>query len=171
MEPISGYKCFNKGLTNRYGKAFELGVVYSCSEKLKFGNDGHGFHMCRNLEDTLRYFDTFNNEVDICQVKCFGNLASCDDDYNEFYNMYATEHIIIEKILSREEIIAYALKLKEYRLKRFISLYKLTKTEQELLKIANNFDETLLKYIAYYQNNDKHAFDIKEKVKTKNIHD
>ena len=53
---IYGYKCFNSDMTNRYGKKFELGKVYSTDGKVKFGNSGNGFHFCKNIEDTLRYF-------------------------------------------------------------------------------------------------------------------
>ena len=48
MEKI-GYKCFNKDMTNRYGVAFLVGGIYSSDNVPKFGNEGHGFHFCKNL--------------------------------------------------------------------------------------------------------------------------
>ncbi len=72
---ISGYKCFYEGLVNLYGKKFEVGESYSNNGDVTFGNDGHGFHMCKRLEDTLRFFDTFNKEVDICEVVGYGNCV------------------------------------------------------------------------------------------------
>ena len=47
---IKGYKCFNKGLINRYGKKFEVGKIYHQDGDIKFGINGNGFHMCSNLE-------------------------------------------------------------------------------------------------------------------------
>ncbi len=58
-----GYKCFNSDLTNRYGSKFEVGKTYHAKGDIKFGNNGNGFHMCKNMEDTLRYFDAFNDNV------------------------------------------------------------------------------------------------------------
>lgn len=165
MLKMSGYKCFNKGLINRYGKKFEVGVMYHCDNELKFGNNGHGFHMCQNLEDTLRYFDAIDEEVDICKVTCYGKTVLHEDEYNGFYNMYTTENIVIEKILSREEVIEYALKLPSYRVKRFIMLYRLNDEEKELFKekFKNHLD--VIEYIAYYQESDKEVF--KRRIKQK----
>ena len=54
-----GYKCFNENLTNRYNTKFEIGKIYHVNGNIKFGNNGNGFHICKNLEDTLRYFNSF----------------------------------------------------------------------------------------------------------------
>ena len=162
---LSGYKCFNKGLTNRYGKKFEVGTLYHCDKDIKFGNNGHGFHMCKNLEDTLRYFDAMNEEIDICKVICNGEIDHYNDEYNGYYDMYAAEYMFIEKILSREEIISYALNLTDYQIKRFISLFKLTDEEKKLFIDKFNVFPDVLDYIAYYQNNDKEVF--KRRIKKK----
>ena len=50
---VEGYKIFNLDYTNRYGKIFKEGILYQTSSKVKFGNDGKGFHMCKNLEDVF----------------------------------------------------------------------------------------------------------------------
>ena len=68
MEKI-GYKCFNKDMTNRYGVAFLVGGIYSSDKVPKFGNEGHGFHFCKNLEDTFRYFPAMEEEVSVCMVR------------------------------------------------------------------------------------------------------
>lgn len=66
---VLGYKCFNKDLTNSYGTIFEIGQIYTIQGDIKFGTKGNGFHMCKRLEDTLRYFDGIHNEVSICLVR------------------------------------------------------------------------------------------------------
>ncbi len=152
------YKCFDNGLINRYGKQFKIGKEYSCDGELKFGNDGNGYHMCTYLEDTLRYFDAMHNSVDICLVKGYGNNYKYDDDYNGFYDMYVFEKMKIIKKLDRKEILDYALKLSDFRLKRFISLYRLNGVEKEILWNNNINNEDILDYIEYYQNDKKDIF-------------
>lgn len=160
-EKIKGYKCFNKGLVNRYGVKFEIGKTYHAVGQIKYGNDGKGFHMCKNLEDTLRFFDAINGEIDICKVTGFGKLHKNDDNYNDFYDMYACEYLTIDELLTREEIIEYGLKLNEISVKRFISLIHLTDEEIALFKEKYQKNETVLNYIAYYQEGDKEVFNRK----------
>lgn len=148
-----GYKCFNEDLTNRYGTKFEVGKTYHLKGNIKFGNDGNGFHMCKNMEDTLRYFDAFNGSVRICLVNGFGKFHKHDDEYNGYYDMYSYEYLTILKELTHEETINYALNLCEYRVKRFISLYKLNKDEIELFKNKFYDNDNVLKCIKYYQEN------------------
>ena len=127
---VEGYKCFKKGLVSQFGDSFEVGKIYHYGNDIKFNKSG--FHMCANLEDTLRYFDTFNEEIDIASVIGYGNINHYDDEYNEFFDMYAVEYLKICHLLTREEIINYALNLPIMQLKRFLSLYKLTREELEL---------------------------------------
>ena len=155
---FKGYKCFNRGLTNRYGKQFEVGVPYHCTNEIKFGNDGNGFHVCKRLEDTLRYFDAMDNSVDIAKVTCDGKYDSFEDDYNGYYDMYAFEYLFIEKVLTRDEIIAYALNLYDMQVKRFISQFRLTDDEISLFKQKFHNNIAVLNTIAYYQEGDKEAF-------------
>ena len=148
---IKGYKCFNKNLINRYGMSFEVGMTYSVDGDVRFGNNGNGFHMCTNLEDTLRYFDGFNTEIDICEVIGSGNFVLFEDNYYGYYDMYSVEKIRIIKKLSREEIINIILNSYEFKVIRFIQGYKLLPEELELLKIkfANNI--SIMNAISYYQ--------------------
>ena len=119
---VQGFKCFKKGLINRYGMIFELGKVYHDDKEIKFHQSG--FHMCTNLEDTLRYFDAFNEEVDIASVIGSGKINKYDDEYNGFYDMYSVEYLQVCHVLTRDEIMNYVLDLPPMRVKRFISLYK-----------------------------------------------
>ena len=56
------------------------------------------------------------------------------DDYYGYYELYAASNIKILKYLKEDEIIAYALKLNETRMLRFVSLYKLSSDEIKLFK-------------------------------------
>lgn len=155
---FTGYKCFNKGLVNRYGIKFEIGKIYHCDKEIKFGNDGHGFHVCKRLEDTLRYFDAMQAEVDICLVECYGKCDEQADDYYGYYDMYSFEYMIIKKILTREEIINYGLSLSGEQVERFISLFKLTKEEIDIFKYKFQKESLTLKFLSYYQEGNKNAF-------------
>ena len=77
---IIGYKCFNKGLLNRYGKKFSVGKIYVTDGMLKFGTRGNGFHICKNIEDTFRYFNSLKNDVDVCLVKGSGDFIEYSDE-------------------------------------------------------------------------------------------
>ncbi len=153
---VVGYKVFNKDLTNRYGKKFEVGKIYIAPGIIKFGNSGNGFHLCRNIEDTFRYFDPKNNTV--CKVIGSGEMDKGEDNYNGFYEMYAVERLKILKQLSRLEIIEEGLKLNEIRAERFVSLFPLT--EKEIMLFKEQFKKyiSVLDAIAYYQEKDEKIY-------------
>ena len=144
---IKGYKCFNKNLINRYGMSFEVGMTYSVDGDIRFGNNGNGFHMCTNLEDTLRYFDGFN--LKLCP-NCNSELLF-EDNYYGYYDMYSVEKIKIIKRLSREEIINIILSSYEFKVIRFIQGYKLLPQELELFKIKFANNTSIMNAISYYQ--------------------
>lgn len=148
---IKGYKCFNKNLINRYGFQFEVGGIYSVNGEVKYGNNGNGFHMCVNLEDTLRFFDGFNGEIDICKVIGFGKCILSIDTHYDYYDMYSVEKLQIIKKLSREEIIKIGLNLPEYRVTRFIQGLKLMEEEIELFKTKFANSKSVLEVISYYK--------------------
>ena len=150
MEKL-GYKCFNKDLTNRYGFSFSVGGVYSNNKETKFGIEGHGFHFCKNLEDTFRFFPAMEEEVCVCIVRGFGDIVSYDDEYYGYYDMYSSSNIEIIKKLSREEIFEYMLKSSKEQLIRFIKNYKLNDYELEVLnkKYLNDLD--IINKIKYFQ--------------------
>ena len=154
---IIGYKCFNKDLLNRYGKKFRLGKIYITEGSIKFGNSGNGFHLCKNMEDTFRYFDAMNENVDICKVRASGVIVEYSDDYYGYYDMYEGEKLEILHVLSRREIIEYALSLNDERLKRFLSGIKLTDKEiEEILSLHSTSDVKAT--IDYYQKKKKDSY-------------
>lgn len=161
---IHGYKCFNKNLTNRYKTKFKVGKTYTLSGIIKFGNDGNGYHMCKRLEDTLRFFDAKNNEIVICEVVGKDEIVEYYDEYNGYYDMYSVRTIEIIKKLTREEIINIMLNTYEERIIRFISLYKLNKLEIDLFKEKYQSNDTIIKFIEYYQEQNLDVFKNKKKI-------
>ena len=155
---IRGYKCFNKDLINRYGKKFEVGKIYVASGALKFGNNGNGFHLCKNIEDTFRFFDVSNNDICICEVVGSGNIIEYEDKYNGYFGMYCVEKLKIEKELSREELVEQGLNLGFLRAERFVSMFPLTQEEIELFKQKYKNYINVLDAIAYHQENDKERY-------------
>lgn len=144
---VEGFKAFNNDMTNRYGMKFETGKIYLSKDSIvKFRNGG--FHLCKNFEDTLRYFDAFNEQINICSVLGFGNTDIYNDEYYGYYDMYAVQKLYIIKMLSRDEILQMAKELSEFRLERFVSLYKLSKEEIEFLK---PYPTTVFDAIEFYQ--------------------
>lgn len=155
---IIGYKCFNKDMTNRYGTKFEVGKMYEAKGNIVYGNNGNGFHMAERLEDTLRYFCASEEEISICLVKGSGQIVASFDDYYGYYDIYSVQRLEIQKKLSREEIIEFALKLHNERARRFISGFKLTPIEIELFKQRYNKETATLAYIEYYQEKKEDVF-------------
>lgn len=160
---VIGYKCFYKNLTNIYGVKFEEGKIYTTEGNIKFGLEGNGFHMCKRLEDTLRYFNGIENEVSICMVKGSGQIIKGFDDYNEYYDMYSVENIEIIKKLSRSEIINTALNLNKERIKRFIKGFKLTDDEIAVAKEKFKGCDEVIAFIEYYQEKRLDAFEARTK--------
>ena len=155
---VCGYKCFYKGLINTVGVKFEVGKTYQVSGDVIFGINGNGFHMCLRLEDTLRFFDTFSEDVSVCEVIGYGEFHKRDDEYNDYYDMYACSGIYIVKELTREEIVLYGLNLYEMRLLRFISSFKLTEEEKKMFRVKFHDNRLVNEYLDYYQDNKKDAF-------------
>lgn len=156
MKEVVGYKAFNKDLTNRYGKKFEVGKIYIAPGIIKFGNNGNGFHLCRNMEDTFRYFDPEN--MTVCKVIGSGEMDEGTDHYYGFYEMYAVKRLKILKELSRLEIVEQGLKLPELRAQRFVSLFPLTKEEIILFKEQFKNYKRVLDAISYYQEKDEKIY-------------
>lgn len=155
---IKGFKCFNKDLTNRYGFKFEVGKTYKIDSEPKFGNNGNGFHMCKNLEDTLRYFDLTNNNVTICEVEGRSKYIKYNDEYNGYYDMYAVSEIKIVKALTHDEIISYALNLPPNRAQRFIQFFNLSKEELKMFKEKFIKEKEVINAISYYKENIKDVY-------------
>ena len=155
---IHGYKAFHKGLVNRYGLPFEEGGIYTCEGNLKFGNDGNGFHFCKRLEDTLRYFPATEEEIDVAEVTALGDIVEGEDDYYGYYDMYCTNRIRIDKVLTRADIISHFYRLPEHEVIRFIQCFLLTPDEIELFKTLFKDNKNIMNSILYYQEKDTDVY-------------
>ncbi len=148
---IIGYKLFNKDFTNRYGMKFEIGQKYIKEGNVRFGVHGSGFHFCKNFEDTFRYFDSSEGFI-LAQVIGSGDIVEYNDDYYEFYDMYASSELTIIKIISREEIMEMAKDICniEYKIRRFIQLFHMTDDEEkQLIKVNPSLEDTINLYKSY----------------------
>ena len=143
---MKGYKAFNKDETNRYGKKYEENTVYKAEGPLQFGNHGNGFHFCKRLEDTLRYFPAMEEEIQIAEVTSLGEQVEYDDDYYGYYDLFAARTIRIDKFLTREEIVdMYLVMDNDDRIKEASVLYDLgDKTKAEVLceQLKKAYDES-----------------------------
>ena len=153
MQIVKGYKVFDKNFRARTGFRFEEGKTYTHNEKLIAKKQG--FHFAKRLEDTLRYINAKEEEVIIAEVTSLGDIIDYSDEYYGFYDLYATNIIRIDKVLSREEIIKYALELDEDALCRFIAGFRLTPRE---IRLFLDKSIRVLKTIEYYQLGNKDAF-------------
>lgn len=165
MDMVHGYKAFNKDFTNRHGEKFEVGKTYIDSSNISFGNDSEGgFHMCSNLEDTLKFVPAFEEDVVVCEVTGSGKIVEGDrfeDDYYGFYDMYSVERLTIDKVLSRKEVVDSFLNMSTIsseRICRFVQFYKLHEDEEEMFKLKFGDSNKIMQYISYYQDGDKEAF-------------
>lgn len=164
---IKGYKAFYENMENRYGMRFEENKTYYAQGPLRFGNDGNGFHFCRRLEDTLRYFPAMEEKIQIAKVTSLGEYEIFNDEYYGYYDLYVTRELKIDKILTREEIIKMYLDMDTDRVIRFVSGYRLTPEEIELFKLRYSDDKKIIKAILYYQEGFKHIYNEQVKVKIK----
>lgn len=155
---IRGYKAFNANLTNRYGVSFEEGKKYSVDGHAVFGNHGNGFHFCRRLEDTLRYFDAMDGEVLIAEVVGSGDMVEYSDEYYGYYDMYAATELEVLRVLSREDIIKKYLSVPSPRMVRFVQGFRLDPLEKELMRCYYSDDINVLNAISYYQDGDKDVY-------------
>lgn len=154
---VTGFKAFDSKTNNRYGMHFEEKKVYSVDGNIKFGTCGNGYHMCTNLEDTLRYVDNYDDIV-IGEVIGFGDIAQYDDEYNGYYDMYAVRKLYIRRFISREEMIKMMLEVDENRAFRFIQFFPLSDDEKEMFKLAYASKEKVLDGISYYQEGDTEVY-------------
>ena len=158
IREYKGYKAFNKNHTNRHNKLFEEGKIYTTEENIKFGvSSEHGYHFCKRLEDTLRYFPAMEEEIAVAEVTGLGEVVEWEDTYYDYYDMYSTSKIRIDRFLKREEIISMFLKGNKTveQVKRFLMSMKLNEVEIELFKEAYPNNQDILGTIAYYQEGDK----------------
>ncbi len=137
MNEIIGYKSVDKNYKDISGNILEENKIYHVDGNIVYGNGGNGYHFAKKLEDTLRYQlndDDFLTRPSIAKVIGFGDIVESFDEYYGYYELYAASNIKILKYLKEDEIIAYALSLREDRMLRFVSLYRLNSNEIKLFK-------------------------------------
>ena len=154
---MDGYKCFNSNFTNNSNELIKPNTTYVLQDKLKIKKNG--FHFCKRLEDTLRYFDGLKEDIIICKVKALGDIIWYEDNYYDYYDIGCTNKIYISNPLSREEIMSYADNLIDTRFIRFIQEYKLTKEEKEYFKNKYINNRLVINYLKYYQEDDLEVFE------------
>lgn len=156
---IEGYKAFYRNMKNRYGFEFEEGEIYSVDGPLSFGVTGNGYHFCKRLEDTLRYFPTSNEgQIEFAKVTSLADVVEQYDDYYGYYDMYSARKIMINKILTREEVINMFLDTYEERVTRFLAGFKLTEKEREVFRLRYPGSRKVQLAIRYYQDGDRDAY-------------
>lgn len=162
LNHVVGYKAFNDDHTNRYGVLFEAGKTYKTGGKVSFGtNSTGGYHMCKNLEDTLRFFEGLENDPIIAEVEGKGQIATYEDDYEGYYDMYSVEMLTIKRFLSREEMLYTILDdpyIFDDRVCRFIQGVRMSPEEIELFKDTFEDSPKILNALAYYQEDDKEVY-------------
>jgi len=155
---IEGYKVFDSNFEALGRVKFSVGEHKHIDGEIKPGPiGGHGFHLCKNFEDTFRFCP--NNPI-LCEVIGFGIISDeYVDYYNEYDGIYACSDIFIKRVIPREEIIEMAKKLPDYKLQRLISTYIMT--DEEIAQIESSLSpnaEKTKKFIDYYHNGNKNAF-------------
>lgn len=148
---VSGYKCFNEDFTNKYGIKFCVGKIYTLESLNKLGFNIKRFHLCKNMEDTFKYFDAYKKNVRICEVIGSGNIVTYADRYHGYYDMYSVEKLEIKKELSRDEIIDKGLSLDITKVARFIKGFRLNSDEIDLFKEKFKDNSDILTMIDDYQ--------------------
>lgn len=126
MKKINGFKAFEKGLKTRQGDILELDKMYQIEGTPIFSSCG--YHMCQNLEDTLRYFDP--QLIEICRAEGYPEYVEYYDDYTGSGKMYSCQKIVLTQILTPEEIIEEAKKMANFRFKKFAAFYPLTEEQK-----------------------------------------
>lgn len=158
---IRGYKAFNEDLSNRYGSEFKTGEIYQVSGSISFGVRGNGFHFCKRLEDTLRYFDAMDDNIQIAEVIGRGSIVEYYDDYYGYYDMYVASELEVVKVLSREEIVMpYVFSKNDDRVRRFVSGFRLTFDEKQMFRQVYSKCVSILQAIDYYQDGVKDVYDL-----------
>ena len=166
MKKIEGFKAFNKGLITNQGDKLKLNKIYEIKGTPIFRRKG--YHICENLEDTLRFFDCEN--IDICRVIGYPEYAVYWDDYNESGKMYSCQKIQLTHILTEKEIIEEAKKMNQFRFYTFSAFYPL-KEEQIKYFLEKYIDNNWILSNLIYRYYDEEIFErkIKENVNYKEM--
>lgn len=161
LKYVHGYKAFNPDQTNRYGVRFEEGETYKSDGVVSFGvNSTGGFHMCRNLEDTLIFFEGLPEDPIVAEVEGSGKIV-CYDGKEDYYDLYSVENLKIKRFLTREEMLMTILDdphIYDDRVCRFIEGVRMDPAEIELFKELFEDSPKILKSLAFHQENDKEVY-------------
>ena len=145
---MRGYKALREGLINRYGYQYLLNKKYRLNGNLKWRENG--FHFCTRPEDTLRYVDSWNDNIVVTEVEASGDLILYEDEYYGYYDMYASSEMKILRVLSREELFEIIYNSNnDDRVRRLVSSIELTSNEINLIKEKY---PRVIPTIEYYQN-------------------
>ena len=154
---IKGFKAFAVDGTNVNGITMEAGKKYHIDGAIKYGTQGNGYHFALHLEDTIRFAaDTLPGDCLIAEVIGSGEIVEGWDDYYGYYDLYSCSDLEVIRYLSREEILDYATKLSDIKMKRFIECFKLNDDEIELFSGRGHIVDLA---IDYYQRDMKDAYD------------
>lgn len=143
---MRGYKAMNYDYSSRFGDTYEIGKTYTKEGQIIYQKNG--FHFCVNPEDTLRYFNGFN-DFRMALVNGEGDLYERIDEEYEFYGCYVCRTLTFIREIPREELFNIIINSNEIRVKRFVTLSELSEEEKEevLYRYPN-----LKEIIDYYQN-------------------
>lgn len=163
---IKGYKGFSSDRKNQNNEEFEEGKIYTAKdEELFFGENGNGFHFCKNLEDCFTYFSPEKGAI-YAEVTGMGNVKTKDDETTDSYGIYVSKSIRIDKFLTREEIIEHYLNEEKSvpinGVIKFLRFYQLTEEELERFEKFYIKEYIIIETIAYYQKLRKHISENKK---------
>ena len=159
---MRGYKVLDRGLINQYGVPYELGKKYYLIGELVWSKNG--FHFCERPEDTLKFIEYFDSDIDMTEVECTGDIITRDDEYYGFYDMHASTEMIIKRIIPREEYFKEIIDSNNpFRVQRLASLIKLE--PEEIMIILERYPE-LKHTIDFYQCEEYIKSNSKEKNKS-----
>lgn len=147
---MKAYKAFYNDNGNLYDrwhiKSFEEAKKYEYNFEDQIGNGG-GFYSCERPEDTLIYFGGnrlagIDNPASYKRCEIVLAEVEIGDDYDKkvdyanfddvYKDIYCSNTMIIERVLTREELIDMMHNLDDdSRKKRFISTFNLTQEEMD----------------------------------------
>lgn len=158
MNNIVGYKGFTKDLKDKDGNDYRCYIPYRINGDIKF--DKNGYHIYSNIEDAYLFTDAKSiDDTAICKVTGYGNIEEGYDRHHEIYgSMYVASDMIINGVLGREEIIEMILNSNELIVRKFISIVKLSKEEEQLFRERFRGNQYIERPLDYYCLNDTDVY-------------
>jgi hypothetical protein len=150
---IKGYKSFRKELINQIDEQLEEGKTYRLERDITWNKCG--YHFCSSPEDTLRYMREYDEETIVAEVHSNGKVHTYDDEYNGYYNMFVSDEITIDRVLSREELFNLIINHGENSILKMIQNYILTQAE---INSLSNRSIRINQALLYYQLGDNTVY-------------